>query len=143
MSWGAEFFGNSLNILRYDLPWTRINGRLTDLQRQSRFGHAAHPRAGVKPNPRSFPQTYLGPDDGPVGHIGIIACIFFNGRHGNIFGLACLNQSKRRALASGQDNFHRIWEMSREQSLIGRTRSRRGAGPSGPAFAKLPNVLVR
>ena len=106
-------------------------------------GPGAHPRAGVKPNPRFFAHADLGSNDGTVGHIGIIACIFFNGRHCNTFGLASLNQSKRRALTLGQDNFHRIWEMSREQSLIGCTRRRRGTGPSCPAFAKLPDVLVR
>jgi len=82
-------------------------------------------------------------DNGAVGDIGVIAGVFFDGRHRQIAIKGAVIKGEGRRLPARQFDAHRIGKAAAQKRAISSRRGGGGAGAGGPAAAQICLRLAR
>ncbi len=122
-------------------PRHRVDGRLSHRQRQSRFGHPAHPFPPQE-NHLLFGALAVkapdpGPDLGPVGDVGIVPGVLDHRGLAPLPGTAVVEERNSQAAPPGQGDFHPFGGWGFQQLPQGPLGRGCGRGAGGKALAQL------
>ena len=117
----------------------RVDRRLADRDREPRPGHHADPLAGDEHHPGAgLAAAHRDPDQGAMGHVGVVAGVLDHAGEGAAAGAAALGEVEARLLAARQADRHRVGEAAGQQAEIGGLgrRPRRRPRWSSPGAAR-------